>query len=147
MEHQNGLKASQYNELSRETIKVSARKLDNVLMPDNLIKPVVMKVDTQGSEVRVFQGAEKCLKLVDYLIVEYWPYGLHRMGDSIDAFISVVSQFPFGAIYNDSEIDIPSLLPIGDIIKIFRSIPQNDENTEHLDILLSRNNSPLGGQT
>jgi len=144
VEQRNVLNGCQYNESSRRTAKVRARKLDSVLMPERLIKPVVMKVDTQGSEVRVFRGAEKCLNLVDYLIVEYWPYGLLRIGDSTEAFIQAIRQFQYGAMYDDSKLGILELRPIEELINVISSIPQNNVNIEHTDIVLSRSRSFLG---
>jgi hypothetical protein len=115
--------------------------LDGILNAQDLAKPIIMKVDTQGAEVQVFTGAKKLLKEVDYLIVEYWPYGLHRMGDTTEAFFNVIGQFPWGAVYDDTKHSIPKLLPISQFIAQIDAL-LDKTNIQHLDILLSRHFLP-----
>jgi FkbM family methyltransferase len=121
---------------SPATVKINARKLDSVLNVGDLIKPLVLKVDTQGAEVRVLSGGTNLLKEVDYLIIEYWPYGLQRMGDTTEAFFNIIKQFPFGATYDDETLSIPKLSPITELIAHIDS-RLNKDSIDHLDILLS----------
>ena len=51
-----------FSEESRQTVKIQASKLDNILKVRDLIKPIIMKVDTQGAEVQVFAGEKISLK-------------------------------------------------------------------------------------
>ena len=127
-----------YNEASRPTVKIQARKLDSVLNAKDLIRPIILKIDTQGAEVQVFSGATNLLAEVDYLIVEYWPYGLRRMGDTTDSFLELIKQFPWGAVYHDDIAQIPKLLPINDFITNIDSYPDKTGTVGHLDFLLSR---------
>ena len=78
------------------------------------------------------------LREVDYLIVEYWPYGLKRMGDTTEEFINVIKQFPFGTTYDDNLPSIPKLLSISGLITYIDS-HLDKTSMDHLDILLSRN--------
>ena len=105
-----------YGEESRTTVNIHARKLDSIMNVQDLVKPIILKVDTQGAEVQVLSGAKKLLEEVDYLLIEYWPYGLQRMGDTTEAFFNVIGQFPWGAVYDDAAASIPKLLPIGQLI-------------------------------
>lgn len=50
-----------------------------------------MKIDTQGSEVAVFRGAQKTLARCQYLISEFWPYGLNRAGGTIEEWCALIS--------------------------------------------------------
>ena len=127
-----------YEENSRETVVINARKLDNVIEGYELKKPIIMKIDVQGSEVRVFGGANKVLPKVDFLITEFWPYGINRLNDSVDSFIQVIKQFSFGAVYNDNKKGLPKLSPIGDIIKKLTEIPSDGSSIEHYDVIFSR---------
>lgn len=129
------------NGKSRLTVKIEARKLDNVLNVQELIRPIILKIDTQGAEVRVFSGAAKFLREVDYLIVEYWPYGLKRMGDTTEAFINVIKQFPFGTIYDDNLSSIPKLFSISWLITYIDS-HLDKTSMDHLDLLLSKHPMP-----
>jgi len=130
-----------YGEQSRTTVQVQARKLDALLKFQDLNKPIVLKVDTQGAEVQVFAGAEKFLEEVDYLLVEYWPYGLKRMGDTTAAFFQVIGRFPWGAVYDDAAPSIPKLLPISRFINQIEALIDKT-GIQHLDILLSRHQLP-----
>jgi FkbM family methyltransferase len=54
----------------RCVITVQVRRLDDVLTADELVGPTLMKVDVQGSELSVLEGAEQLLASVDALLVE-----------------------------------------------------------------------------
>jgi len=130
-----------FNEESRSTVKIQARRLDGVFKAQDLVKPIILKVDTQGAEVQVFSGAINFLSEVDYLIVEYWPYGLQRMGDTTDSFFKIIKQFPWASIYDDNIPSVPKLLPISEFLAYLDSC-QDKTGTDHLDILLSRHQIP-----
>ncbi len=51
-----------------------------------------LKIDTQGSELRILQGFAKTLarQREARLIVELWPAGLARLGDSVEALLAVL---------------------------------------------------------
>ena len=52
------------------TISVTIRKLDDILDPTNLAKPVLIKIDVQGGELGTLQGAGRVLGSVDAILVE-----------------------------------------------------------------------------
>lgn len=128
-----------YGENVRKTRQVIAKKLDSVLDQTLLQKPIVLKIDTQGAEVKVLKGASELLKKVDYIIAEYWPYGLKRMGNSTEDFIEIIKQFKYGATFDDDG-EIPTLIPIEKLIEQLQCIPVDSEDNRHLDILVC--NSP-----
>lgn len=82
----------------RQTITVPTRRLDDVLRRRTLPQPVVLKVDAQGSEVSVFEGARETLARSDYLVSEYWPAGIVAHGDDSAGFRAHALGFPFGAV-------------------------------------------------
>jgi FkbM family methyltransferase len=55
------------------TITVQVRRLDDVLSPDQLQRPAILKIDTEGYELAVLQGAERLLPSIDAVIVEVHP--------------------------------------------------------------------------
>lgn len=79
-------------------IEVQAERLDDALRGCALPRPIVLKVDAQGSEVRVFEGATKTLELVDYVITEYSPEAIVGHGDRAARFAELMRRFPFGAV-------------------------------------------------
>ena len=88
-------------------VRVSANTLDALLDVQMLQKPVVVKIDTQGCEVRVLRGAQQTLSHVDVLLLEYWPLGVQRLGDSLADFIPLLSHFPQAQVVSQKEPSPP----------------------------------------
>jgi len=57
----------------------------------------VIKIDVEGFEVKVFQGAEKVLSENPELIIfsEFWPEGLRKAGNSLEEYINIISKHGF----------------------------------------------------
>ena len=110
--------------------------MDRVLGSSKLTSPVVLKIDAQGAEVHVLKGAEGLYSKIDVIIIEYWPYGLLRLGSKPEDFFEVIKQYPYGLIYEEEENEMPSPLPIVDLIKELKKFPADGTEAFHLDILL-----------
>ena len=96
---------SLYEEVSRQTIRIPGASLDELIDAQQLGSPVLMKIDIQGSEPYVFTDGKLCLEKTDVVIMEYWPYGIRRLGFSLDDFLGDIAwTFPFGAILS-SKLD------------------------------------------
>lgn len=52
------------------TMQVPVRRLDEVLTAADLVRPVILKIDTEGYELAVLQGAEGLLPSIDAVILE-----------------------------------------------------------------------------
>ena len=52
------------------TMTVPVRRLDEVLQAADLVRPVLLKIDTEGYELAVLTGAEKLLPAIDAVILE-----------------------------------------------------------------------------
>ncbi|MEQ1697034.1 MAG: FkbM family methyltransferase [Hyphomicrobiaceae bacterium] len=52
------------------TMLVPVRRLDDVLKPADLIRPAILKIDTEGYELAVLEGAEGLLPSIDAVILE-----------------------------------------------------------------------------
>jgi FkbM family methyltransferase len=141
--HQASEFKEQYNEGDRQLISINAEKLDDVLEVRQLASPIVLKVDIQGSEVQFFRGAEKSLDFVDYLIVEYWPYGILYCGDTLESFLEVVRQFPFvacvGLVDRVRSIAV-ELQPVQEAIETIRTAvdPNNIDPDREINLVCSR---------
>ena len=83
---------------ARTTVQVATRRLDDVLRGRALAHPIVIKVDAQGSEVSVFEGAAETLARADFVVSEYWPEGIVAHGDQARQFAEIMRRFPFGAV-------------------------------------------------
>lgn len=53
-------------------ITVPIARLDDYVRLKGLAKPDLMKLDTQGSEMEIFDGADKCLMACQVIFVETW---------------------------------------------------------------------------
>ncbi|MGD1805082.1 class I SAM-dependent methyltransferase [Dapis sp. BLCC M126] len=100
-------------ENSRKVIRVQAEPLDNIFSAKNiqkLKKPIVMKLDIQGSELQFCHGSSVFLQSVDHLIVKFWPYGLRRLGDTPEELMNtLIKNFSFGAILKKYKGDEPQI--------------------------------------
>jgi FkbM family methyltransferase len=54
----------------KEEREIDIKSLDEIMINKNLIKPIIMKIDTQGYELEVLKGSVNLLKKVKYIIVE-----------------------------------------------------------------------------
>jgi len=122
---------------SRATLWVKTERLDDVLRDVVLPKPVVMKVDAQGSEASIFDGAVETLARVDHLITEFWPRGIVAHGDSASRFSEHMRTFPFGAVLHV----LPLPEPLHTSTYVFEQlswIRQDGSDPGFFDMLFSR---------
>jgi FkbM family methyltransferase len=74
--------AGALSEQFRKTIVVEAVRLDDVVEVRR--KPLAVKIDTEGAESFVIEGGPRLLSEVQLFFTEIWPYGIARMGGSIE---------------------------------------------------------------
>jgi len=79
-------------------LEVESARLDDVIDASALAKPIVLKLDVQGAEVKVLTGARNTLQHVSAVVLEYWPSGLLRAGDHAAQLESLLEVFPWGAV-------------------------------------------------
>ncbi|MCL5067183.1 MAG: FkbM family methyltransferase [Thaumarchaeota archaeon] len=74
------------NSVSPRSDLVSGRSvpmitLDTLIERERTAGPFLIKIDVQGNELSVFQGAERTLKSDCTIITEFWPWGLLAAGN------------------------------------------------------------------
>lgn len=74
-----------------QTIEIEAKPLDNVIQ--GIDGPLAVKIDVQGAEPFVISGGEKLLSKVDFMIIEFSPYWMTRMGSNPHTIIKYISSF------------------------------------------------------
>ena len=65
-------------EQHRRTIDVDAAPLDDIVPP--FAGTAAIKIDTQGAEPFVIEGGARTLAQAQLLVLEFWPYGISRLG-------------------------------------------------------------------
>lgn len=86
------------------TIKVETKQLDNITEELNISFIDILKIDVQGGELKVFEGAKVLLgnKKVALIYIEIWfieGYEGQPLYSDIAGFLKQYDYFPFG-IYN-----------------------------------------------
>jgi FkbM family methyltransferase len=125
------------DDVERVLIEVPASRLDDLVRVEDLPRPVVAKLDTQGAEIQILRGAERSLPHIDSLICEFWPWGLRRMGDRAEALIDFFRGFPCGAILGPEKV--PGTLPsIDRLCARLDWLSRNRSDQGFLDVLVAR---------
>lgn len=95
-------------QLDRSVVEVAAVRLDDVLRGRDLPRPIVLKLDTQGTEVCVLEGAQETLARADHIVSEFWPEGIVAHGDSPARFAELMrAHFDFGAVLHVQPLPEP----------------------------------------
>ncbi len=85
-------------------IQVKSKMLDTFLEENRILEIDILKIDVQGGELKVFQGAKKTLenKLIKIIYTEIWfleGYDRQPLFHDIASYLASYGYFPFG-IYN-----------------------------------------------
>lgn len=126
------------DESSRVIVPVQAAPLDSLIPLSGLKKPVVISCDVQGAETDTLAGATKLLELTDFLIIEFWPYGLKRAGADLDELLSKFSLFSYGARFDSMDKTSVHLIPIQELVEQLKQIYARETSIQHYDLVLSK---------
>jgi len=96
---------SVFREEQRSVISVPTRRLDDLIDAAALKHPVVAKVDTQGAEGHIYRGGPQVFAATDVLFMEFWPYGIERMGgDSGGLIDSIARDYSHGCFLEERRV-------------------------------------------
>ena len=77
------------------TIKVPVKKLDDMIDFNVIERISLLKVDTEGYEKFVFEGAHKTLKITECIYFESWETHFNNYGYSTKDVINLLSKYEF----------------------------------------------------
>jgi FkbM family methyltransferase len=76
----------------RRSIPIDIISIDDKF-PD--LRPDFVKTDTQGAEVGILKGMKNVVRSARVISVEYWPYGLKKMGSSGEELLDLLTDYGF----------------------------------------------------
>lgn len=125
------------------SVRVPLARLDALIEPEDLEAPVVAKIDTQGAEVDVLQGAGALLRRIDAAIIEIWPSGLARVGRKLGELETLLSsEFSHARLLLDGQSLWP-LVPIAEEFARLAAVPTLAAEETFFDMLVGRHPGPL----
>ena len=124
-------------EAERRVISVPARPLDAVLDASALRRPLIVKCDAQGSEAHIWAGGAKLLACADALVLEFWPYGLARVGSRPDELIErLLADYDRAwVVGGNGAISPDAAAPIGSVADALRSFSRDAHPHQHADVI------------
>jgi FkbM family methyltransferase len=129
------------DEKDKKILRVAGDRLDSVIVLKSLAAPIVCKIDTQGAEPQVYAGGREIFRTAELLVIEFWPYGMKRIGGDIGALITMLMEdFSKGGIrrddkdYHDPTFDGPS----SRLEPVLRRLEASAGMDDWCDLVLSR---------
>ncbi len=119
-------------------VRVEARRLDGLVDPGCLARPIIAKLDTQGAEVDVLLGAGAVLREIDGLVCEIWPAGLARLGRTLAELVDLLAvEFAWAKLLLPGEPVWP-LQPLRAELGRLDAVPTLQDEDTFFDALLAR---------
>jgi Methyltransferase FkbM domain len=89
-----------------EKILVTQITLDDYLSVQQCPEPRLIKIDTEGAEIRILKGAQRCLSGGSRIICELHPYAWPDFGNSLDELKELVKASGRRIRYLDQDNEI-----------------------------------------
>jgi FkbM family methyltransferase len=87
----------------RSSISIRAERLDDLV--SEWQGDLAAKIDAQGAEPFIVSGGAKVLARAGLLILEFWPYGINRLGGSVDFLIDFLRTNFRSALVHEGDCD------------------------------------------
>lgn len=122
------------------TVEVPARPLDDIV--SDIQSPLAAKIDTQGAEPFVIAGGQRVLSWAGLLALEFWPYGMVRMGGDHAIVLRFLQEnFRFGTTGEGDSDQHGSWQPMELVVGQLEAYAASNADTPgaYLDLLARRN--------
>jgi FkbM family methyltransferase len=134
----------EFNERKRRTIEIDAVPLDDLVTPKRM--PIAVKIDTQGAEPFVTLGGAKLLASAGLLIIEIWPYGIARMGGSVEPIVTLLRN-NFDSVHLTGDGNAAPMSSKEAAAKLVQLMGRKDDKWFHVDAVASKvETSGLSGE-
>ena len=119
--------------------QVQAVRLDDVGI--EVSEPLAAKMDTQGAEPFAIAGGRGVLGRAGLLVMEFWPYGITRMGgDPTEVYRFLQSNFSWARVSVGDAEAYGSWQPISEVLSSLELTFDTDRRNQHryLDIIAAK---------
>lgn len=121
----------------RQTITVRAARLDDIVDAATVTTPLAIKIDTQGAEPHVIAGAPALLARASLVVLEYWPYGMRRLGGDPGPMLdALAARFVSGSVAKGDVDEEDRVQPIDAVIGRLRAAAASTDVDEYYDVVL-----------
>jgi FkbM family methyltransferase len=88
---------SDFKEIARSATKVKATTLDHVVERESLSRIDLLKIDVEGHELDVLEGAKKTLmqNKIHHLFIEFNGFFMKQKGISFESFLNAIFSYGF----------------------------------------------------
>ena len=93
--------------LIKEKRSIEIRALDRIIKGENLIKPILIKIDVQGYEFEVLKGAGNILRQTKYIIIEVSENEIYKGQSLTNEIINYLENFNFSSTNETEFYQIP----------------------------------------
>ena len=123
-----------YAEHNRRVIDVIGLPLRELVRDVEM--PLAVKIDTQGAEPFVAAGGREIISQAQLLVIEFWPYGMSRLGADPNQVIDLLREFKSLRIAVNEDEDV-SEMPIEEAVEFLGSCAQHkvSDNFFYLDVI------------
>ena len=121
-----------------ETIEVAVVRIDDVIPAKNID---FVKIDVQGSEPFVIAGGARTLAAADLIILEWWPYGMARMGSDPQAVTTFLRDHFKRVTIAEGEEGVVPASEAADIVAdrlLEMAHREKDHPTRYVDVIAQR---------
>lgn len=122
-----------FREAGRRTINVRAVRLDDLDI--SICEPMAVKIDTQGAEPFIISGGSETLARAGLFVLEFWPYGMARMGGDPQIIMRFLSEnFSHGMVSRNDDESLSDWQPIETVILQLKAFSESEPGISHLDV-------------
>ena len=105
-----------FSDQAEDSSRVPVTTLDSYILEHGLPEPQCIKIDTEGAEIRILQGAQKLLSSKSAILCELHPYAWPLFGNSLQELKDLLATHGRRMRYLDQEFYVGDSVDYGIVI-------------------------------